>query len=306
MSWVFLTVGQVYKLKKPVRAPYLDFTTLEKRKLNCVAEYTLNRRLAPDVYKGVVPLVMRDDRKLAIGGPGVIVDWLVVMQRLDPAASLEPALLSAQFTARGLNPLIATFARFYRHAPKVFVPPAELIMRWRRALRDNRTALLDSRAQLPTGIVRRLDCVQARFLQQHSDMFAVRARLDLVEGHGDLRPEHIWPGPPVRVIDCLEFNRQLRTVDPLDEISSFSLECERLGDRHFGEYIRRWMMGPRNGRSERLFLFYRCYRASLRARLAIAHLFEPHPATPAKWPKIAREYLELGLKDAIRLEHLMN
>jgi aminoglycoside phosphotransferase family enzyme len=56
MSWVFMAGDRVYKLKKPVRFSYLDFSTLDRRAAACRAEYLLNRRLAPDVYLDVVPL----------------------------------------------------------------------------------------------------------------------------------------------------------------------------------------------------------------------------------------------------------
>ena len=88
MSEVFLAGDRVYKLKKPVRFPYLDFSTLARREAACRAELELNRRLAPDVYRGVVPLV-RAAHGLAIGGPGEVVDWLVVMNRLDETQMLD-------------------------------------------------------------------------------------------------------------------------------------------------------------------------------------------------------------------------
>ena len=71
-------------------------------------------------------------------------------------------------------------------------------------------------------------------------MLAKRVRdRRIIDGHGDLRPEHIWLGDPVKIIDCLEFNPRLRAVDPFDEIAFLSLECERLGAGWAGEYIRR-------------------------------------------------------------------
>ena len=82
MSWVFLTRNRAYKLKKPVRFPYLDFSTLALREAACRAEIRLNRRLAPDVYLGVVPVTW-SATALSVGDGGDIVDWLVVMRRLD-------------------------------------------------------------------------------------------------------------------------------------------------------------------------------------------------------------------------------
>jgi aminoglycoside phosphotransferase family enzyme len=133
----------------------------------------------------------------------------------------------------------------------------------------------------------------------------VRGR-HVVDGHGDLRPEHIFLGDPVRIIDCLEFNPALRSVDPFDEIAFLCVECERLGARWAAAYLKRRIgYALRDGLSDTLFAFYRCHRATLRARLAIAHLMEPAPRTPEKWPRLARGYLGLAAADAIRIERLI-
>ena len=127
-----------------------------------------------------------------------------------------------------------------------------------------------------------------------------------MDAHGDLRPEHIWLGDPVRIIDCLEFNRSLRAVDPFDEIAFLCIECERLGGAWAAEYIkRRARLTLSGGLSEELFTFYRCHRATLRARLTIAHLLEPNPRTVEKWPRLARTYLRLAANDARRLDRLL-
>ena len=94
MSWVFLAGERAYKLKKPVRFAYLDFSTLTRREAACRAELRLNRRLAPDVYLAVKPLTSAPTQggSLSLGGSGPVVDWLVVMQRLDERNTLQHAL----------------------------------------------------------------------------------------------------------------------------------------------------------------------------------------------------------------------
>ena len=303
MSWVFLTDDQVYKLKKPVRFPYLDFSNLRRREAACRAELRLNRRLAPDVYLDVMPL-RATPRGLAIGEDGPIMDWLVVMRRLDEAQTLEHAIVERCVKPWQLDRLIATLVQFYRRAGRVFLSPAVHLRDWHQSLSDNLRLLLDPRFGLPSGLVRRVASVQRRFLSRQGKALAARVReRSIVDGHGDLRPEHIWLGDPVRIIDCLEFNPRLRAVDPFDEVAFLGLECDRLGAAWTGKYIRRGVSrGLPDGVSDELFLFYRCNRAMLRARLAIAHLMEPKPRTPEKWPHLARTYLAIAAADAIRLE----
>ena len=306
MSWVFLAGEEVYKLKKPLRFPYLDFSTLARREAACRAELALNHRLAPDVYKAVVPIA-RSSCGLAIGGSGDIVDWLVVMRRLDQLETLECALKTRRLAPWQLDRLVSTLADFYRHASAIFVSREAHLRSWYRNLAYNRSVLLDPRFVLPAGLVRLVDRTQRRFLAERSTLIVDRVRhRRIVDGHGDLRPEHIWLGEPVRIIDCLEFNRSLRAVDPFDEIAFLCVECERLGGAWAGEYIRRRArVTLSEGLSDELFTFYRCHRATLRARLTIAHLLEPNPRTPEKWPRLARTYLRLAANDARRLERML-
>jgi aminoglycoside phosphotransferase family enzyme len=303
MSWVFLAGDKVYKLKKPVRFPYLDFSTLKRREAACRAEYGLNRRLAPDVYIGVAPLTF-SGRGLAIAGEGQTVDWLVVMHRLDERWSLEQVAREGRLETSQLDRLIATLVQFYRRARPVLLSPGVQLAAWPGNLTLNRCVLLDPRFDLPTGLIRRIDRSLRRFVAERGDILAARARRRrIVDGHGDLRPEHIWLDHEVRIIDCLEFNARLRTVDPLDEIAFLTLECERLGAAWAGRYIRKGIERGLNGDSPpELFHFYRAYRATLRARLAIAHLYESQPRTPEKWPRLARAYLDIAARDSAQIE----
>ena len=302
MSWVFLAGDRVYKLKKPVRFPFLDFSSVARREAACRAELALNRRLAHDVYLDVVPLTAGSDG-LAIGGDGAVVDWLVVMRRLADGGSLEQAIMSGSLTRAQLDGLVTALTGFYRTARPVFVSPEAHLIGWRRAIALNRRILLEPRLVLPAGLIRSIEGVQRRFLAARGHLLAARARgRHIVDGHGDLRPEHIWFDHPVRIIDCLEFNASLRAVDPLDEVAFLSLECERLGGRWVADHLARHMTRALRSRSDDpLFVFYRCYRACLRARLAIAHLLEPDPRTPEKWPRLARSYLRFARDDARRI-----
>ena len=98
----------------------------------------------------------------------------------------------------------------------------------------------------------------------------------------------------------------LRAVDPYDELAFLCIECERLGSSWASEHIlRRAIHALHDNVSEALFVFYRCHRATLRARLAVAHLLERNPRTPEKWPRLAHTYLQLAAADATRLNRLI-
>lgn len=306
MSWVFMAGERVYKLKKPVRFPYLDFSTIERRATACQAEDALNRRLAPDVYLGVVPLIEASN-SYAIGGSGHISDWLVVMRRLDEDQTLEAALRNRNVSQAQVCRLANILSRFYSHASRVMIEPGSYLLSLKKAILADRRVLLDAAFDLPRGTIERIVNVQHHFLEKRQDTLKERVHLRLIfEGHGDLRPEHIWLGTPFPIIDCLEFNARLRTLDGLAEIAFLHLECERLGGGWAGDALRRRLSNLLNDNpASGLFLFYRIGRAMLRARLSIAHLGDPHPRTPEKWPRLARAYLALAKADVMRLERLL-
>lgn len=307
MSWVFLAGDRAYKLKKPVRFPYLDFSKMAQREAACRAELRLNRRLAKETYLDVAPLVA-SKAGLSIGGQGSIIDWLVVMRRLDEDCMLDRTIADRRLTRWHLDQVASILLQFFSKAPAAVWSAPIHLNDWHQSIGYNRRVLLDPRFRLPSGLIHHLDTAQRRFLRKRSHVLVRRVRdQSVVDGHGDLRPEHIWLGNPVQIIDCLEFNPRLRANDPLDEIAFLSLECTRLGAEWAGAYLvskldRLWQ----DGCADELFAFYRCHRAMLRARLAIAHLLEKNPRTPEKWPQLAQTYLGLAAGDAIRLERLLN
>ncbi len=306
MSWVFMAGGRVYKLKKPVRFPYLDFSTLERRAKACLAEVSLNRRLAPDVYLGVAPLTMTSGG-YAIGGAGCITDWLVVMRRLDESQTLEARLKANKVSRAELERLARNLHRFYTHASRVMVNPESYLVSLQRAAVADRQILLTPAFELNRGTIERISNVQHRFLLQHRNVLVERVHHRFIlDAHGDLRPEHIWLNDSFPIIDCLEFNARLRALDALDEVAFLHLECERLGGRWVGAAVRRRLaLVLDDDPASALFLFYRINRAMLRARLSIAHLIDPHPRTPEKWRPLARTYLAIARADATRLERLL-
>ena len=306
MSWVFMAGDRVYKLKKPVRFPYLDFSTLERRAAACRAEVSLNGRLAPDVYLGVTPLTVTAGG-YAIGGSGPVAEWLVVMRRLDERQTLEQLLASRQVSQTQVQTLAEKLRHFYRHAHRILIEPASYLLSLRRAAALDRRVLLDPSFALGCGRIERISRIQRRFLWQRRKVLTERIRHRfIVDAHGDLRPEHIWLSAPCPIIDCLEFNPGLRALDALDELAFLHLECERLGGRWVGDMLRHRLATTLDDDSATgLFLFYRINRAMLRARLAVAHLMDANPRTPEKWPRLARTYLAIATSDARELERLL-
>ena len=125
----------------------------------------------------------------------------------------------------------------------------------------------------------------------------------VVEGHGDLRPEHVALTAPPQIIDALEFSRTLRTLDAADELGFLALECERLGAPH----VRTWIFdayarATRDRPADALVHCYQSHRACVRAMLAVRHLVErPGTGERERWLARARRYVELALGHACRV-----
>lgn len=296
MSWLFLTDTHAYKLKKPVRYPFLDFSTIEARRLNCEREVDLNRRLAPDIYLGTLPLTVDPHGRLHLGGPGRPVDWLVQMRRLPVEQALEHAIIAHEVRETDVRRVVDRLADFYRCAAPVAIDPPQYRRSFEDDVRGNRRELERPLFALPLDIVEEPAAVQLAFLTAHGDLLEERARAGkIVEGHGDLRPEHIYLGAEPVVVDCLEFNRDFRILDPVDELAYLAMECDRLG----APFIDSWIFGAYGDRtSDRppraLTEFYKCARAYLRAKIAIWHLDESEVREPSKWTRRAGEYLQLA------------
>jgi aminoglycoside phosphotransferase family enzyme len=302
MSWVFLTERHVYKLKKPVTYPHLDFSTLEKRRANCEAEVRLNRRLADDVYLGLLALRRDAQGDLTLGGDGEVVDWLVHMKRLPEADMLDRRIESGRCTQADIERLAHLLGRFYAARPDV--PDGEAFIIHLDAEQPiNRLVLEAPDLPFRDAAAPLLDALDHARERLHP---AIETRISsgaMVEGHGDLRPEHVCLNDTPKIIDCLEFDRRMRIIDPFDEVNYLGLECEVEG----AAWIRPLLLGRLETHiGERpepaLMALYGTFRMLLRARLSAAHLLEEHIRKPEKWEPQTFRYLEIAAREALSLQ----
>lgn len=295
MSWVFLADDYVYKLKKPVRRDFLDFSTLEARRRNCEEELRLNRRLAPEVYLNVVPLTIDAAGTVRLGGQGEVLDWLVRMRRLPAECMLDYAIRHGTVRDDEIRRLALRLAEFYAASAPIRMGPDEYRQRFEADIRATRQELLLPRYGLPPELTERIAAAQLRFLTRHPALFDQRVYDErIIEAHGDLRPEHICLRPEPVIIDCLEFNRELRLLDSADELAFLALECERLGAAVGAAILETCCEALNDAPPPDLVRFYKSYRAFLRAKLSIWHLRDDDVTQPAKWFDRASAYLRMA------------
>lgn len=297
MSWVFLAGTRAYKLKKPVRCGHLDFSTVGARHFYCLEELRLNRRLAPDVYLDVVPLVRRGGA-LRVGGPGTPVDWLVCMRRLPAAEMLDAMLGRGAATPAHMAAVARCLARFHAAQPAAAISKAAYRALLARQIDENERELAGCGAgSLRASRVKALCERQRRLLGAAARVFDARVAAGrVIEGHGDLRPEHVYLGETLAVIDCLEFSQELRTLDGADEIAYLAAECERAGAPALAAaLIDAWRRESADAPAAGLLDFYASLRCAVRARLAAAHLRDRRYRTDAaRWLARAAQYMGLA------------
>jgi aminoglycoside phosphotransferase family enzyme len=295
-AWVFLAGERAYKLKKPVRVDRMDHRSLARRERACREELRLNRRLAPSVYLGVIPLVITRDGHLSRRADGRVVDWLVEMVRLPDARMLDRAIRDDTLGERDVGRVMARLAGFFRHARRL--PTSDLAYRARlsRQILGNARELSAPDLALDS---QRVDAVvqgELAFLDRDRAVLAGRGAR-LLDGHGDLRPEHIFLGTrtcAACVIDCVEFDAELRRLDPAEEIAFLALECAQLGARRLAAALPgRYARATGDPAPPALMQFYMARRAAVRAKIAAWHLRDPALAGQArKWRARAHSYLD--------------
>jgi predicted kinase len=156
---------------------------------------------------------------------------------------------------------------------------------------------------LDSSLLKRLHSAQRRFICVAREVLGKRARDGrIVDGHGDLRPEHIYFAPSPRVIDCLEFSEELRTIDVADELAFLAMECDQLGATWVGEQILRTYCEINSDQvAPELVEFFKCYRACVRAKVNALRSRQVSESAAASLTETCNAYLRLADRSAVRL-----
>ncbi len=296
ISTVFLSDQYAYKLKKPVKFDFLDYSSIAHRYRACQEEIRVNSRMAPGVYVDVIPIVRTADNSLKLNGHGEPVDWVVRMRRLPSNATLAHLIHAGQVTYEHVHSIVKLLQRFYHSTSRLEISPQTYRAEILRHVSANRAELLDISHHLSESIVKRVHSAQLRFLRLTPEMIDDRVRShQIVDGHGDLRPEHVYFVPDPVVIDGIEFNAELRHLDVLDELCFLAMECAAQGAEAIGEQILAGFCLAANAHpSIKLVKFYKCYRACVRSKVAALRASQLDGNAQEEMLESARTYLTLA------------
>ncbi len=274
-SVVFLAGDFAYKLKRAIKYPYLDYSTLERRKAMCERELAINRRTAPQLYLDVKPIVQDRRNALRFGGPNdeaSAVDWVVVMRRFDQGCLFGSLCASGHLTvavARALGDAVADF--HLKAEPATDRGGAAQIA---AVLDENASILGRSRAVSSAKAERLKREARAAFARVERLLDSRKKDGFVRRCHGDMHLDNICllDGAPV-LIDAIEFNEDFACIDVFYDLAFPLMELMRHGLRHHANaLLNRYL--ERTADYEGLAalpLFLSC-RAAIRAHIALARI----------------------------------
>lgn len=301
-AWLFLAGQYAYKMKKPHRHGGFDFSSLASRRRLCEDELRLNRRLARQTYLAVVPLTREADGRFRLNGPGRPVEWLVKMRRLPLERMLPVMALQHRLGRDDIDRVLDKLLDFYASARACQVNQSPYAARLEREIGEFGDGLLEPRYGIRGKRVERVVQRLSEYAAANARQLEARQRRGFViEAHGDLRPEHVCllPDREPEIIDCLEFDHDLRCLDRVEELAYFGLECRVLGQSWIEAYVIHWYAAHADDRVSRsLWSFYTARRALVRALLSARHALDLHP--PPDWQAATNGYLEMADDDAAR------
>ncbi|MCP5151121.1 MAG: AAA family ATPase [Ectothiorhodospiraceae bacterium] len=288
ISRVFLTGALAYKIKRPVTLPFLDFGSLERRRAACEDEVRLNRRLAPELYLGVVAVNVDDGGApgLRIDGEGRPVEYAVQMRQFPDDARLDRVLARGELTAEHLRTFATRLAEFHQQADPVVDDES---LGTPEQIRAEALANLDALEDHPA-----IAAATLAALREHTERELARLRPVLAarrgagrvrECHGDLHLENlVLREDRVVAFDCIEFSRALRVGDVMSEVAFTLMDLEHRGRPDLGvHFLDAWLAASGDYLGMSVLRLYLLYRALVRAKVARIRADQrpgdPEPAT---------------------------
>ena len=265
-AWLFMTERHVFKMKKPSRQGGYDFSSLESRHWLCQEELRLNRRLARDTYLAVVPLIRNRNGGLELDGDGCPVEWLVKMARLPDSRMLLTVASQGLAASADIRSLMRKLYRFHESAPTFQFRAGGYVARLHQKIETWTEELLRPPFALPAARVIELSELLYAYVEAFAGLLEQRQRDGHIrEGHGDLRPEHVFlvENAEPEIIDCLEFDINLRRLDSAEEIAFLAMECRHAGQSRLARAC------------------YNCYRSEYGRAAVPGHLWDFYAALGA-------------------------
>jgi len=298
ISEIFIGKDRVFKLKRAVKYPYLDFSTKKSRKKFCKAEVEVNRRTAPDLYISAKPLKL-DLGGYHIGGAGKAVDWIVEMKRFDEASLFDQRAEAGQLDRHLMEHLADKIASFHAHAEARQDGGGRTGVAL--SIEGNAKAFAESGAGLVDAEkVARLTQLQHDELLTAGEVLRYRRASGSVRHcHGDMHLGNIFQdatGEPT-LFDAIEFNEAFASIDVLYDLSFLLMDLDRRGLSTLATVTLNRYLDITGDASGLLCLpLFMSLRAAIRSHVACAVAASlDDPNVKAAKTQEAQEYLDMAL-----------
>jgi aminoglycoside phosphotransferase family enzyme/predicted kinase len=304
ISHVFLTGTLVYKIKKPVRYDFLDFSTLAQRGYFCRQEVQLNRRLTKDLYQGVVRITEQKGT-LKLDGRGRVVEYAVLMREMPQERMMNRLLATGQVGGKEIKDIVHVLVPFYRRAGTGgAIDEDGRLAVIRRNSEENFFTLKPFVGKIvTTGDYQTVIRYARRFMDRNRRLFERRvAEGHIRDCHGDLHSGNIClEAEGIQIYDCIEFNHRFRYSDIIGDLAFLAMDLDFHGYPVLSRFLlRAYVRETGDQEAGRLVDFYKCYRACVRAKIhGLASTEEEIPAGERrKHRALAKRYFHLALSYA--------
>jgi len=305
ISFVFLTRNLVYKVKKAVDLGFLDFTTLEKRRLFCEKELELNRRLCGDMYLEVVPINRSDVIK--IKGEGETVEYAVKMKRMPQEKMMNKLLEDNKVDGRLVDRIAKIIADFHSKAKtnrkiSEFGSLAIIETNWKENFEQTREFVGKTISMKNFKLIRERI---VDFMKGNVAFFEKRVAEGRVRDcHGDVHSGNIFVTDRIYIFDAIEFNERFRYSDVASDVAFLAMDLdfkERSDLSNF--FVKRYVNYSGDQELTKLLPFYKCYRAYVRGKVVSFKLKDPSVSDEEKRAamKEAKAYFKLASNYAVLL-----
>ncbi|PVX27875.1 MAG: hypothetical protein CW716_00040 [Candidatus Bathyarchaeum sp.] len=297
ISFVFLTENFVYKIKKAVNFGFLDFSTLEKRRLFCEKETELNKRLCGDMYLEVVPVTKSDSIK--IGGEGEAIEYAVKMKRIPEEKIMTRLLEEGRINKTIVDKMAKIIAEF--HQKTVTCKTGEfgslpiIETNWKENFDQSREFVGETISQESYNLIHEK---VGEFMKQNAAFFAKRVAENRVkECHGDIHSGNIFVADKIYIFDAIEFNERFRICDVASDVAFLAMDLDFKDRSDLSSYfVEKYVQYSGDKELEKLLNFYKCYRAYVRGKVVSFRLNDPNvnQEEKAAAKNEAKAYFELA------------
>ncbi|MFH1240076.1 MAG: AAA family ATPase [Candidatus Diapherotrites archaeon] len=293
ISNVFLTGKFVYKIKKPVKFTFLDYSTLEKRKKFCQLELELNKRLCPDLYLAVVPVSFENSEiTFSDSNP---VEYAVKMRQLPADKKMDILLENNEVTEQNLMSIAETLSDFHNNAETItknFSSPEQI----KSAINDlaNFRDAIENELSLGSVVDSVLENCNS-FIDGNSELFEERISDGRIKRcHGDVYSKNIFIDDKIYIFDAIEFNEEFARIDVASEIAFLAMDLDFHKKEEFSNiFIEKYIELSNDSEISKIMNLYKCYRANVRAKVSAISFGFASGAEKEKLLVDCKNYLQL-------------